>query len=335
MIAIQPPLRADRPAELRGLRRDQSRLLVVDRGSRTLRHLRFRDLGSVLSAGDLLVLNSSRVVPAAIRARREQGEPVQLRAAVRRGDRWDALAVSVDEPHANVPLRPGERLTLDGGITATVCRLREDVPLLWRLRLDGDGTDALLRHGEPIRYSYVTQAVPLAHHQPVYASHPGSAESPSAGRHFTWELLLELRRSGVRWTDVVLHTALSSFQDDAFDAEHHLVEERFEVSEAAAAAVAQAPRVIAVGTTVVRALESAAAARGRVEAGSGWTSLAIGPETALHGAGALLTGLHESQASHLELVRAFIDEPLLERAYAEALDQEYLWHEFGDCMLIL
>ncbi len=147
--------------------------------------------------------------------------------------------------------------------------------------------------------------------------------------------MLGLRRQGITIADVVLHAGLSSFQDDAFDAEHHLFEEWFEVSAETAAAVRRARRVITVGTTVVRALESAATDDGRVRAKSGWTELRIAPGSRLRVVHALLTGFHEPQASHFDLLRAFVEEPLLARAYQEAIEQRYLWHEFGDVMLIL
>ena len=158
---------------------------------------------------------------------------------------------------------------------------------------------------------------------------------PSAGRAFTWELLLELRRRGIAVAEVVLHAGLSSFQDDEVDGEHRLFEEWFEVSEKTSAMIAQAQRVIAVGTTVVRALESAAEGDGRIRALNGWTSLRIDPGTRLRVVDSLLTGLHEPQASHFDVLRAFLRESLLERAYQEAIAERYLWHEFGDTMLIL
>jgi S-adenosylmethionine:tRNA ribosyltransferase-isomerase len=169
----------------------------------------------------------------------------------------------------------------------------------------------------------------------VYATHPGSAETPSAGRAFTWELLTELRGRGVGLVDVVLHTGLSSFQDDAVDAEHRLIEEWFSVGEAAAAAIERASRVIAVGTTVVRAVESVSYGPRQVAPMSGWTSLAVGPTSEIRAIDALLTGLHEPAASHLDMIRAFVDGRLLEQAMDEALTRGYLWHEFGDHMLIV
>jgi len=342
MIAVEtgfPPLpealRASRPAERRGIRRDQVRLLVIDRHAEAVHHSRFDRLGDFLEAGDLLVVNSSRVLPAAVRALRASGEAVQLRPCVRRAGSWDALAVQPCPPFQNVPLVEGETLRI-GEVSVTVIGRRPDIPLLWHLHLEhGDSLDAVLRHGEPIRYSYVPERLPLDAYQTVYASRPGSAEAPSAGRPLTWELLAGLRREGVGLAQVVLHTGLSSFQDDDFDAEHHMFEEWFEVSAETAGAVNSARRVVAVGTTVVRALETAATWEGRVLPARSWTRLVIGPDRPPLAVDALVTGLHEPQASHFDLLRGFVCEPLLRRAYAEAVENRYLWHEFGDSALIL
>jgi len=333
-FTLPAELRASLPAELRGLPRDHVRLMVIDRRREQITHTHFHRIRDLLEPGDLLVLNSSRTLPDALPARRENGEAIEVRPCVRRAKLWDVLAVQPESPHANVPLKVGERITLDGA-TGTVQGRRPDIPLLWRVRLNRDGLDPILRAGQPIRYSYVPQRVPLEHYQTVYATRPGSAETPSAGRAFTWELLLGLRKQGITIADVVLHAGLSSFQDDVFDAEHHLFEEWFEASAETAAAVRRARRVIAVGTTVVRALESAAGDDGTIRAASGWTELRIAPGSRLRVVHALLTGFHEPQASHFDLLRAFVEEPLLERAYQEAIEQRYLWHEFGDEMLIL
>ena len=328
-------LRASRPAERRGIRRDHVRLLVIDRETETVHHSSFDRLGDVLRPGDLLVVNSSRVLPAGVRAVRASGQVIQLRPCVRRDGSWDALSVQAGPPFENIPLAEGETLRI-GETAVLVVGRRPDIPLLWRLRVEwACDLDLILRHGEPIHYSYVPEPLPLDAYQTVYASKPGSAEAPSAGRPFTWELLSALRRQGVGLAEVVLHTGLSSFQDDDFDEEHHLFEEWFEVGPETARAVNDAGRVVAVGTTVVRALESAATWEGRVLPAQSWTRLAIGRERPPRAVGALLTGLHEPQASHFDLLRAFVREPLLRRAYAEAVEQGYLWHEFGDSALII
>jgi S-adenosylmethionine:tRNA ribosyltransferase-isomerase len=320
---------------MRGLRRDHVRLLVVDRRSRSLTHTRFDHIGDFLRSGDLLVVNTSRTLPAALPARRQDGAWVQLRPCVRRPGSWVVLAVEPRAPFANVSLRPGEILSIGESLTARVHGRRPDIPLLWRLDVDRPGLEEIIATGEPIRYSYVPQPIPLDFYQTVYAGRPGSAEMPSAGRPFSRELLLGLRRQGVEIADILLHTGLSSYQDDDFDLEHHLFEERFEVGAATADAVNRAARVIAVGTTVVRALETAAAAGGTLRPTAGWTRLKITPGSRLRTVEGLVTGMHEPQASHFELLQAFLDEDLLGRAYQEAVERRYLWHEFGDSMLIL
>lgn len=333
--ALPKALRATAPAETRGLPRDQVRLLVVDRARGFLEHSRFDRLVEHLGEGDVLVVNTSRTLPAGVVAQRASGEAVQVRPCVRRPDSWDALVVQPGPPFENVPLSVGERLRV-GRAQTTVARRRSDIPFLWTLVFDVEpGLEPILEAGEPIRYSYVPSPVSLEHYQTVYAARPGSSEAPSAGRPFTWRLLRELRRRGVELAEIVLHTGLSSFQDDDFDAEHHLFEEWFDVPEETARAVNDAKRVVGVGTTVVRALESAASKAGAVEARTGWTTLAVGPEHPPRVVDALITGLHEPQASHFDLLRAFLPEPLLSRAYVEAVDRRYLWHEFGDSMLIV
>lgn len=337
MIAIHAPdgQRAAAPAALRGLRRDQTRLCVVERGTRTVTHTTMSRLGEHLARGDLLVVNSSRVVPAALPVRRADRSVVQVRPAAMRAHGWDVLAVGPSPPHRPVRLRAGEVLSGPGTLRLGVVAARADVPHLWHTRIEaGDPLDELLRYGEPIRYSYVPASVPLEHYQPVYAGVPGSVESPSAGLHVSGELLGDLRRRGVDVADVVLHCTISSLQDDDADRHKPLIEEWFEVRAAAAAAVDRAQRVVAVGTSVVRALESSADDAG-VHASHGWTTLAVTPRTRLRAVDALLTGLHESPATHLEMLLAFVDAALLERAYAEVRDRGYLWHEFGDAMLII
>ena len=335
MIAPPPQLRAALPAELRGLRRDGAKLCVVDRATRYITHTTVARLDDHLEAGDVLVVNSSRTLPGALVVRRANGTTVQLRPAMQRPDGWDALAVEVTAPHRNVTLDIAETLTAPNGLLLRVISRRASAPLLWRLNIEaGDGLDALLRDGEPIRYSYVPNHVPLEHYQTVYATVPGSVETPSAGRHLTWELLNRLRTKGVNVADIVLHCTISSMQDDDVDLRKPLIEEWFRVDERAAQVANSARRVIAVGTTVIRALESTVDASGMIRAAEGWTNLLIRPDSNLRSIDGLLTGLHEPPATHLDMLRAVVDADLLERAYAEVREREYLWHEFGDAMLI-
>src|SRR5258708_18373967 len=175
-------LRASRPAELRGLRRDHVRLMVLDRASRTISHTRFDRIGEHLDQGDLLVVNTSRTLPAALPASRADGTTVQLRPCVRRPGQWDALSVQPQPPHANVVLHPGEDLRISARMTAQALGRRPDIPLLWRLAVSHDGMEEIEARREPIRYSYVPDPTPLDFYQNVYAGRAGSAAMPSARR---------------------------------------------------------------------------------------------------------------------------------------------------------
>jgi S-adenosylmethionine:tRNA ribosyltransferase-isomerase len=203
-----------------------------------------------------------------------------------------------------------------------------------RFEIEEPLQDYLRRHGGPIRYGYVSESWPLDTYQTVFALEPGSAEMPSAGRPFTAELVTELVARGVLLSPVTLHTGVSSPEhgEPPFP-------ERFQVPPATARLVnavrGWSGRVIAVGTSVVRALETVAAADGTVSGGQGWTSLVVTPKRRPRAIDGLLTGWHESESSHLELLEAAAGVELLERSYRAALEQRYLWHEFGDLHLIL
>jgi S-adenosylmethionine:tRNA ribosyltransferase-isomerase len=338
-FVLPPELEAHVPVELRGLRRDDVRLMALPRAAGEPIHTRFDALGEFLRAGDLLVVNDSRTLPGLLRARDEHGAPVEVRLAHRRAeDLWDALLLN-GRTHIG---RAGMRLDFGQELHARVLARRPDLPFLWRVQFDvccGSLLDLIYRLGEPVRYSYVETALPLDLYQTVYAKSPGSVEMPSAGRPFTWELLLKLKRRGIGFASLSLHTGLSSTRDDVVDARHPNYDEEFEVPAATAQQVnethARSGRVIAVGTTVVRALETAARADGSVAAARGWTRLRIHQDTRLRVVDGLLTGLHEPQASHLDLLSAFVEPKRLERAYQECITRGYLWHEFGDMNLIL
>jgi S-adenosylmethionine:tRNA ribosyltransferase-isomerase len=207
---------------------------------------------------------------------------------------------------------------------------------LWRARvgLDGGLPAYLERHGRPIRYGYVPDPVPLAEYQTVFAREPGSAEMPSAGRPFTADLVVELITRGIALAPITLHTGVSS-QEPGEPPQP----ERYSVPESTARAVnmtrAWGGRVVAVGTTVTRALESAADGEGIVRPSRGWTDLVLGPGRPAQVVDGLVTGWHAPGASHLELLEAVAGTTLVERAYAEAVRTRYLWHEFGDSCLLL
>jgi S-adenosylmethionine:tRNA ribosyltransferase-isomerase len=366
---LPPELEAGAPPEARGLRRDHVRLLLLDRASGAVAHHRFHELPALLQPGDLVVVNDSRTLPASLLGRTTAGAPLEVRLAAAGperprdppgtaqagwpGERWAALPLGVpadgrdpalvatDARPPAPDLRPGERLNFAGGLTATVLgRHEEAAPLVWlafdvgRERL----AEALHLAGRPVRYAYVPRPWPLHHYQTLFAAGPGSAEMASAGRPFTVQTLRALHERGVGLATISLHAGLSTYGDPAVD-RRFVPAEPYRVPEATAAAVAgcraMGGRVVAVGTTVVRALETAATADGRVRPGAGVTRLRIGPGHRLLAVDGLLTGLHEPEASHLDLLAAFVDPAVLERAYDAALDAGYLWHEFGDVCLIV
>jgi S-adenosylmethionine:tRNA ribosyltransferase-isomerase len=257
-------------------------------------------------------------------------------------DTWLALLLCHRGNPFSCGLRGGMRIDFTQGLTATVCDRDDSIPRLWKIRFSKSGTelmDLLYRLGRPIRYEYVSAPWDLDYYQTVYAKEPGSAEMPSAGRAFTWKLLFELKRRGIETAYIVLHTGLSSYMDDELDAQHPASEEEYFVSEAAAEKInrthRQGGRVIAVGTTVVRALESVADESSKVQAGHGYTRLHLTADHALRTVDGLLTGLHEPEASHLDLLTAFLQPVKIREAYEEAVRRRYLWHEFGDLNLIV
>jgi S-adenosylmethionine:tRNA ribosyltransferase-isomerase len=329
-------------------RRDGVRLLVGRQGVGEVTHHGFRALPGLLRAGDVLVVNTSRTLPAAVDGRLGGGaggrETVVVHFSTRRDDgRW-VVEVRSPDGHGCTVRRPGGPagavVRMAGG-----ARLVLEEPLdprgdrLWIARPDVAPVPAyLLRHGRPIRYSYTDRDQPLSAYQTVFATAQaegmGSAEMPSAGRPFTEAIVTELVSRGVQIAPIVLHTGVASAE-----AHEPPYAEPYEVPASTAwqvnAARAAGGRVVAVGTTAVRALESAADRRGVVRPARGWTELVITPERGVRAVDGLLTGLHEPEASHLLMLRALSGDRLLEDVYAEALRGRYLWHEFGDVNLLL
>ncbi|MDH2426739.1 S-adenosylmethionine:tRNA ribosyltransferase-isomerase [Sphaerisporangium sp. TRM90804] len=319
---------AHEPPEARGLARDDVRLMVSDRTSGSVTHHAFTELPDLLRPGDVLVVNDSATLPAAVpldrlavhfsTARADGSWLVELRRRT----------AGTTAPYAGG--EPGEWLPLPGG--ATLRLLARETPRLWRARLDRDVSGYLAEHGVPIRYSYVDRDWPLSTYQTVFAVRPGSAEMPSAGRPFSPELVTALVSRGIVVAPVTLHTGVASPEKD-----EPPYPERFAVSPQTARLVNQAEgRVVAVGTTVVRALETAVVpGTGRARAAEGWTSRVVTPLDGVRVVDGLITGLHEPRSSHLLMLSAIAGEELLSRSYAEALREGYLWHEFGDLHLIV
>jgi S-adenosylmethionine:tRNA ribosyltransferase-isomerase len=327
---LPPQLEAREPPEARGLGREDVRLLVSYLDSDRLVHARFADLPKFLRAGDLVVVNVSATLPAALTGRRRDGTDVAVH-----------LSTPLPAGLAVVELRKvtaavGETLTLPDGGALTVLAPHPGSRRLWigRLDLPIPLGDYLAAWGRPIAYPYVRGEWPIEMYQTVYAAVPGSAEMPSAGRAFTPEILDRLSARGIYLASIVLHAGVASLEYD-----EPPYEEWFEVPHETAAAVARAQkhggRIIAVGTTVVRALESAVDAAGRPLASRGWTDLLVGPKRPPRLVDGLLTGFHEPKATHLAMLAAIAGRGPLERAYHAALEAGYLWHEFGDLHLLI
>lgn len=341
-FVVPPDREATRPPERRGVARDEVAMLVARPGR--LEHLRFRDLGTQLAPGDLLVVNTSATLPAALDGRWRRGD-VGVHLSMRYDD--DAWVVELRRPDGSGPVldaRAGDRVALPGGATMLLQRPDGDAPRgvgdgvrLWQAHLSLPATgrsDWLSRHGRPIRYGYVTEDFPLEDYQTVFARHPGSAEMASAARPFTTRLVTDLVSRGIGIVPVTLHAGVSSLE-----AGEPPRPERYAVPRATADAVERTRRaggrVVAVGTTVTRALESAVDRRGRVRPARGWTDLVLGPERPAVVVGGLVTGWHEPGASHLRLLEAVAGTDLVAAAYDAALAGDYLWHEFGDSCLLL
>jgi S-adenosylmethionine:tRNA ribosyltransferase-isomerase len=332
MMAAKVPrhslIEATEPPENRGIARDGVRMLVTDRRTRSHRHEHFYDLPSVLGAGDLLVVNDSATVPAAIPALRRDGTIVRLHVS----SMIDARLWTV-EPRG--PIVAGEMLRLPGGAAATiVAAVHAKHPRLWYVSftLPTSMYDYLARFGTPISYAYAIRGLPLREYQTLFARSIGSSEMPSAARPFTKGVVAQLHKCGVEIATITLHCGVASFEEPERPGT-----ERFAVSSATAdrvnAARREGRRVIAVGTTVVRALESAVSDDG-VIASRGWTDLFIGEAYRLKAVDALLSGFHDTRATHRLMLRAFVDAELLDSAYAEAGERGYWYHEFGDVHLI-
>jgi S-adenosylmethionine:tRNA ribosyltransferase-isomerase len=333
------PAEATAPPERRGVARDLVRLLV-GRPEGTLEHRHMRDLPRLLEPGDLLVVNTSATLPAALDAIAPGGRPLRLHLSTPLpgadpDERLWTVELRIPAGPGTLPFAAARRgwwLALPGGGRA---RLLRGGPRLWTARLDLPVglPEHLEAHGRPIRYAYAGADWPISDYQTVFATQPGSAEMPSAARAFTPELVTALVAAGVELAPIVLHTGVSSPEtgEPPFP-------EPYRVSAATARHVnavrAARGRVIAVGTTAVRALESASEG-GAVEPREGWTDLVIDESRGVRVVDGLLTGWHAPEATHLDLVRAIAGRELTERCYAAATAHGYLWHEFGDLNLLL
>jgi S-adenosylmethionine:tRNA-ribosyltransferase-isomerase (queuine synthetase) len=330
-FTLPASLEAHDPPEARGLPRDGVRMLVSRRASGEISQHVFADLPGLLLPGDLLVINTSATLPAHVRISAE----LAVHFSGPRPDGSWLTELRLVRGKTTVPNDrgyPGQRLILPGGAVLTL--EGRATKRLWRARLSVAVVPYLLRYGKPIRYSYVPREWPLSYYQTVFARDPGSAEMPSASRPFSPSVVTRLVAAGVLIAPLTLHCGVSSLEGD-----EEPYPEPYDVPPATAELVnhvrARGGRVIAGGTTVVRALETVAAPDGRVRAGAGWTSHVVTPETGVRAVDGLLTGLHEPRSSHLLMLAAFAGPDLLGRCYQAAIDAGYLWHEFGDVHLLL
>ena len=324
--AVEPP-------ELTRGSRDAVRLLVSTK--RGHHHSRFVNLANFLRPGDLLVVNRSATLAASLAAEGSVGLfTLNLSTDYGSGVWLTEPRRSFAEP-GPLPFSPGEMVRA-GGLEGTLLHPYPGLPRLWFIRFTGDMRAALEAHGAPIRYGYVRTPQPLASYQSIFADRPGSAEMPSAARPFTERVLQALSDKGVALASITLHTGVSSL--DAAEMNGTLYPEPFHVPAETVTAILEAKaaggRVVAVGTTVVRAVESAFYG-GALHATEGFTRLYVRPERGVHVIDGLITGFHAPEASHLEMLEALAGEALIQGAYAEALSAGYLWHEFGDSHLIL
>jgi len=334
---------ATEPPELRGLRRDGVRLLVATPAG--TRHTVFCCLGDQLRAGDVLLVNTSATVPGQLDGTRD-GSAVVVHVANRLSDgaRVVELRTALDASAPVLDGRVGERIGLPaGGVVELLAPYPQSGSSptgvgnrLWRGRVTvpENLSHYLREQARPISYGYLSGSFPISAYQTIFALCPGSAEMPSAGRPFSAELVARLVGLGVIFAPITLHTGLSSQ-----DVGELPQPEWFEVSETTAHLVnssrARGGRVIAVGTTATRAIESAAGPDGIVAAAAGWTDLVISSERPVRVVDGLITGWHNPEASHLLLVEAVAGAELTQRAYHAAVAEHYLWHEFGDACLLL
>ncbi len=338
-------LPADRIAQEPAARREAARLLVIDRSHDALLDASFRDIGQHLRAGDLLVLNDTRVIASRIRGRKESGGAVEVTLLdPDGGHRW-ALVRSSSRT------RLGQRFSFPGGMVLEVTELSDQGPVRLAVR-EGDLEATLSEHGQMPLPPYIRRPADSENsarwsrldrerYQTVVAAKTGAVAAPTAGLHFTQDILDDLGERGIGHASVTLHVGYGSFQPIRTERveDHKLHSERFEIRPEAAeridAARAAGGRIVAVGTTVARSLETAVDAAGRVAAGRGSTDLMILPGHRFRAVDALLTNFHFPRTTLLALAFAFGGIELVRRAYAHALEAGYRFLSYGDATLIV
>jgi S-adenosylmethionine:tRNA ribosyltransferase-isomerase len=340
---------AHEPAEERGLSRDEVKLMVSRVSDDLIVNTGFFRIPDFLESGDVLVVNTSATINAAFPAIRETLDGIKRRVTLHLSTpladgQW-VIELRRNGGKGTTPLLDaecGETIELPGNATAILDRplVPGEFPgakvRLWIADIDlpVDLFTYSDRYGSPITYSHVGRPWPLSSYQTIFSKERGSVEMPSAGRAFTAETVERLRQKGVEIAPVLLHTGVSSLESDELP-----YPEFYRVGASTANAVnaarANGGRIVAVGTTVVRALETVARADGTISSGEGWTDIVVTPESGVRAVDGILTGLHDPRATHLMMLGAFASSDHLSLAYANAIDEGYLWHEFGDLHLIM
>lgn len=344
-FTLPAALEASEPPEARGLARDEVRLMVSRIATDQVTHTHFRQIGDFLEPGDVLVINTSGTLNAALPATRSDGTQLELHLSTHLpANLWVVEMRAYQDIQEKITgpfydIQPGESFELPAGAGVTFhtpYAPGNAFRRLWvaSLHLPGPLHPYLDRYGFPIRYSYVKKGWPLSYYQTVYVTEMGSAEMPSAGRAFTPELLTHLTAKGIQIAPLLLHTGVASAEQ-----KEPVYEEYYRVPEPTTHLINSArlahQRIIAVGTTVVRALETVIDTNGLTHPGEGWTDVLITPQRGIRAVNGLLTGLHEPLSTHLAMLETLAGRAHLEIAYKEALKEGYLWHEFGDLHLIL
>ncbi len=321
------------------LKRDESRFMVVNRDTGEVKHRIFHNILDMVKPGDCLVINNTRVIPARLMGtRQDTGAAIEILLLKRRqGNVWETLV----KPGKKA--RPGAVLTFgDGLMTGTVTDIVEDGNRLIEFSYDGIFEEILDKLGQMPLPPYIThQLKDRERYQTVYAKHNGSAAAPTAGLHFTEELLVKLKEKGVQIANVTLHVGLGTFRPVKVDniLEHHMHSEYYCIEKEDAECINNAKkngnRIIAVGTTSTRTLESVADEQGFVRETSGWTDIFIYPGYNFKCVDSLITNFHLPKSTLLMLVSAFSDREKLLKVYDEAVRERYRFFSFGDAMFLV
>ena len=338
-------LQCSLPTEERGIARDDVKLMVSHIHDDSVFHTQFKHIDQYLVPGDVLVVNTSGTMKSALEATRDDGTKLNVHLSTRYPEgKWVIELREVKDKSAKRFFggMAGEKLDLVNGGQIELIRPyyqeneSESHLQLWiaELKIQGNLSEYLSKYAIPIRYNYVKKIYPESYYQTVYANEPGSTEMPSAGRAFTHELITRLVAKGIQIIPIMLHTGVASLEVD-----EKPYAEFYRVSRTAAERINLARksghRVIATGTTVIRALETVTNEQGIVSSGEGWTNTYITPERGIHAVDGMITGMHEPRASHLLMLEALAGRQHLAKTYPEAIKHEYYWHEFGDLHLIL